>query len=107
MSGTSRQTLVIPLGTLAIGFPGSTYGSGPLARTALRGLLVMLPKLHLPVDALPLKLLLQHPKGLIDIVVTDDDLHNSTFDQCGAGTMPRLKVPAAVTRAKCCRRMNV
>ena len=35
----------------------------------------MAAKLHLAKDGLALHLLLQHPEGLIDIVVTDENLH--------------------------------
>ena len=35
----------------------------------------MAMKLHLAKDALALHLLLQHLEGLIDIVVTDENLH--------------------------------
>lgn len=35
----------------------------------------MAAKFHLAEDALALHLLLQHPEGLIDIVVTDKNLH--------------------------------
>jgi hypothetical protein len=36
---------------------------------------LMAAKLHLAKDALALHLLLQHLEGLIDIVVTDENLH--------------------------------
>jgi hypothetical protein len=35
----------------------------------------MLAELHLAEDAFALHLLLQHPEGLVDIVVTDENLH--------------------------------
>ena len=41
----------------------------------LGGLLVMAAELHLAEDALALHLLLQHLDGLVDIVVTDENLH--------------------------------
>ena len=46
----------------------------------------MLAELHLAEDALALHLLLQCPKGLVDIVVTDENLHvvflfNPTVDR--------------------------
>jgi hypothetical protein len=37
----------------------------------------MAAELHLPEDALALHLLLQHSEGLVDIVVTDENLHAS------------------------------
>ena len=35
----------------------------------------MSPEFHFPEDAFSLQLFLEYPKGLIDIVVTNDDLH--------------------------------
>ena len=35
----------------------------------------MFAQLHLAEDTLALHLLLQHPEGLIDIVITDENLH--------------------------------
>ena len=35
----------------------------------------MAAELHLAEDALALHLFLQHPEGLVDIVVTDENLH--------------------------------
>jgi hypothetical protein len=38
----------------------------------------MLAELHLTIDALPLHLLFEHAKGLIDVVVADENLHGSS-----------------------------
>src|SRR5579863_1741433 len=46
-----------------------------LSDPPLGGLLVLLPKLHLTEDALALHLPLQYFESLIDIVVTDENLH--------------------------------
>ena len=40
----------------------------------------MLAELHLAEDAFALHLLLQHLEGLVDIVVTDENLHGIPFD---------------------------
>ena len=63
------------LGFFACEFAGAADGLGLLACALLGGLLEMLPKLHLAEDALTLQLLFQSPKGLIDIVVANADLH--------------------------------
>ena len=50
----------------------------------------MAAQLHLAENALALHLLLQHLKGLVDIVVTDEDLHSAfLFDRALMGPMPR------------------
>jgi hypothetical protein len=61
------------LGLLARQLAGPTHGLGLLADALLGWLLVVLPLLHLPEDALALHLLLEHPKGLIDVVVANLD----------------------------------
>src|SRR4051812_37665146 len=47
----------------------------PLAGLLFGGLFVMAAELHLAEDALALHLFLQRLEGLIDIVVTDENLH--------------------------------
>jgi hypothetical protein len=45
----------------------------------------MAAELHLAEDALALHFLLQYSEGLVDIVVTDENLHAAfLFDQAGA-----------------------
>ena len=56
---------------------GTPNGFGLLAGTLLGGLLVIITELHLAEDAFALHFLLQSPKGLIDIVIANDDLHAS------------------------------
>ena len=47
----------------------------------------MTAEFHLAEDALALHLLLQHLKGLVDIVVTDENLHSALlFDRAGETT---------------------
>ena len=56
-------------------FPRTANGFGLLARFFDGGFLEMLLELHFPKHALALELFLQGPKGLIDIVVANADLH--------------------------------
>ncbi len=53
----------------------SAYGFSLLARALLRGFFVKVAKFHLPEDAFPLHLLLKSFQRLIDVVVTNMDLH--------------------------------
>lgn len=73
--GSNCQALAIPLSSLAISLPGSAYSRRVLARTLLGGLFVMPTELHLAVNAFALKLLFQRTERLVDVVVTNDDLH--------------------------------
>jgi hypothetical protein len=43
----------------------------------------MAAELHLTEDALALHLLLQHLEGLVDIVVTDENLHAASLQSNG------------------------
>ena len=52
----------------------------------------MAAELHLAKDALALHLLLQHPEGLIDIVVTDENLH-AAFLSIERSMRPMVKAP--------------
>jgi hypothetical protein len=65
-------------------FPDSFFG----------GFLVVGAELHLTEHALALHFLLQHPEGLIDIVVTDKNLHVVSFsiERSIGATAIRLKV---------------
>jgi len=56
----------------------------------------MVAQLHLAENALALHLLLQHLKGLVDIVVTDKDLHLAfLFDRALMGPMAKAPGPLA------------
>ena len=50
-------------------------GGRVLARALFAGLLVMTAQLHFAIHALTLQLLLERAKGLVDIIVANDDLH--------------------------------
>lgn len=80
------QALAIPLSSLAIGLSGTADSGRVLARAFLGGLLVVSAELHLAVDTLALQLLFQSAERLVDVVVTNDDLHiASVSDHVGAG----------------------
>src|SRR5437879_6140258 len=59
------------LGPLAGELAGAAHGLGLLAHALLGGLLVVVPELHLPENALALHLLLQRLEGLIDVVIAN------------------------------------
>jgi hypothetical protein len=57
----------------------------------------MTAQLHLAENALALHLLLQHLKGLVDIVVTDENLHSAfLFDRGLMGPMAKAPGPLAL-----------
>jgi hypothetical protein len=61
----------------------------------------MAAEFHLAEDALTLHLLLQHPEGLVDVVVTDENLHAAfLFDRAIDGPDGR---GARATGARICR----
>lgn len=83
------KLLAIPLSSLAIGLSGPADGGRMLSCALLGGLLVVPTKLHLAIDALPLKLLLERPERLIHVVVTNNDLHIALASgYSGAGFRP-------------------
>jgi hypothetical protein len=73
--GSDCQALAIPLSSLAIGLSGSAHSGGMLTRTLLGRFFVMHSELHFAVNALALELLFQRTERLVDVVVTNDDLH--------------------------------
>jgi hypothetical protein len=75
LKGDQALTGLIALGALALQLASATDCGGTLTGTLLRRLLVMTAQLHLAIDALTLQLLLECAKSLIDIVITNDDLH--------------------------------
>src|SRR5579862_5512653 len=103
-----QQTLALQL--LAGKLAGAADGFRLLADPFLGRFLVMSAQLHLAEDALALHLLLQHLEGLVDIVVTDENLHafvsNGWVDfQCGhpldRRNQPRLGRPCSRTALRC------
>src|SRR5258707_15801210 len=68
---------------LARELAGAADGFRLLSDSLLGGLLVMAAELHLAEDALALHLLLQHLEGLVDIVVTDENLHAASLRSNG------------------------
>ena len=61
----------------------------------------MAAEFHLAEDALALHLLLQHPEGLVDVVVTDENLHARSISI--ERLMARDGRGARVTGARICR----
>jgi hypothetical protein len=68
-----QQTLALQL--FARQLTGTANGLTLLADFPLRGLFVVAAEFHLAENTFALHLLLQHPEGLVDIVVTDKNLH--------------------------------
>ncbi len=66
-----QQALALCL--LARDFSSSAHGLALLSRLFLRRLLVRPPTLHLAKNAFALKLFLQSPQGLVDVVFTDEN----------------------------------
>jgi hypothetical protein len=67
----------LALEALARELAGAADRLGFLARFLFGGLLVVAAQLHLSEDALALHLFLERRDGLIDVVVTDENLHAS------------------------------
>ena len=78
---TPGKRLPIAFGPLALGLSSPADCGGVLASTLLRRLFIMPPELHLAIDTFPLKLLFEGAKGLVDIVVTNEDLHAVGFQR--------------------------
>ncbi|OHD05093.1 MAG: hypothetical protein A3E77_17640 [Sphingopyxis sp. RIFCSPHIGHO2_12_FULL_65_19] len=73
-----RETVLldtVALHPLALHLAGAADGGSMLARTLFAGLLVVTTQLHFAIHALTLQLLLERAKGLVDIIVANDDLH--------------------------------
>src|SRR5208283_4835494 len=65
----------LTLDPLALHLAGAANGFRGLAGAALGRLLIVPPQLHLAENPLPLHLLLERLQRLVDIVVTDENLH--------------------------------
>jgi hypothetical protein len=69
------STNAVAFGALAIHLAGAADCGSLFASPLFRGLFIVTTKLHLTVDALALKLLLERAQRLIDIIVANHDLH--------------------------------
>lgn len=63
------------LQALALKLASPANGLGLLTGTAFGRLFIRAPEFHFPKDAFTLHLLLQNLQGLVDIVITNGDLH--------------------------------
>src|SRR5271169_6224475 len=77
-----KQTLA--LGLLTGELTGAADRFRLLPRLLFGGLFVVSAELHLAENALALHLFLQRLEGLVDIVVTDENLHACSFCQLGS-----------------------
>ena len=88
-SRRERLDQAFALGTLARQFAGAAHSLSPLTGLLLRGLLEVGARFHLTKKTLALHLLLQRAKGLLDIIVADDDLYDGQVSiRSGAGSGP-------------------
>jgi hypothetical protein len=74
-STAAKELVALALEALAQQLPVTPHSFRLFTRLALRGLLVVPAHLHFAENTLALHLLLQRAQGLVDIVVTDEDLH--------------------------------
>ena len=75
LAGSFPGDQTFALGMLARQFAGAANGFSLFAGTLFRRLFIKVPQLHFTEDALTLQLLFQSAESLINIVVTNDDLH--------------------------------
>ena len=76
MPGSLRGLLAaVALKPLALHLAGAADSSGLFAGALFRGLFKVTAQLHLAIHALALQLLLERAKGLVDIVVANENLH--------------------------------
>jgi hypothetical protein len=66
-----------PLQPLAFQLPGTPDGFRRFARTPFGRLLVVSPEFHLPEYAFALHLLLQRFKRLVNVIISNEDLHEA------------------------------
>ncbi len=72
-----------PLQALALQLACAAHGFGGFAGTTLRRLFEMAAQLHFPENALALHLFLERFQRLIDIVITDENLHLAAYSFMG------------------------
>ena len=70
-----RGLETLALDPLALHLAGAADSLGGLAGAALGGLLIMAAELHLAEHAFALKLLLERLQRLIDVIITNENLH--------------------------------
>ena len=75
LAGSFSGDQTFALGMLARQFASAANCFSLFAGTLFRRLFIKVPQLHFTEDALTLQLLLKSAESLINIVVTDDDLH--------------------------------
>ena len=63
------------LDALALHLAGAAHGLGGLTGAALGGFLIMAAELHLAENAFALELLLERLQRLVDVIVTNENLH--------------------------------
>src|SRR5262249_1171641 len=74
---------------------------GLLPCASFRWFLVIAAELHLPEDALALHLLLERTQGLLDVIVTNDDLHGfGSVPSCLESAMPE-GAPCSMAQTLC------
>ena len=77
--GTMGQALeAFTLQTLAFQLARTTDGFSVFTRALFRRLFIVAAQLHFPEDAFALHLLLEGFQGLVDIIVTNENLHVTT-----------------------------
>lgn len=82
--GISAPRSAVLLGAFAIRLSRTSDCGGVLTSALLGGLFVVLPEFQLAINAFALQLLLKHAEGLVDVVVTYDDLHSDpVYVMCG------------------------
>src|SRR5262245_65143650 len=82
--GLHRQQ-AIALQSLARDLAGAANGFRLCPDFPLRGFLIMAAESHLAENAFALHLLFQHPQRLVDIVVTDENLHERSSSMLRMG----------------------
>src|SRR5829696_904793 len=96
-----RRQEPVALGLLAGELARAAHRLGLLARLLLGRLLVRATLLHLAEDALALHALLQHPQGLVDVVVADEYLQVSS-DRFPGGKTPVMRTGGSRWLQKWC-----
>jgi hypothetical protein len=80
---TSLVSETLTLQALALHLAGAAYGLGGLAGTALGRLFEVTAELHFAENALALKLFLERFQRLIDIIITNENLHLAEHSSAG------------------------